>query len=361
MARPASITKEQVIKAGIELESQDKPINPTSLRAAIGGGNPTRLFAIWSEYRGLNPVTETPAQDQEKNADSSLPDVVLRKIERATDQIKHLLTQSSEEAHAEVNALADAEAAKLTADRDLEINKARAETEEAKAELVAAQNKQAHWKQEAVKLAKELNEMTLSAKELAEKKHELSFKLDAAEKLADDRDLEFAETRAEIKKLREKNSNLSKQNAVLGQHIKSVISANSLTESRLTKELDELRADFKKLTAEKSTLAEKNAALSEQNAALEQRKSLAVATENRLNADIAQQQAALDVSRKENAELEAKNARVEGELSGLKQSLAISTRTISDIKKPRITVKKKRIANQENQEKPAAQKKISPQ
>lgn len=347
MARPASITNEQVIKAGIELESQDKPINPTSLRATIGGGNPARLFAIWNEYRGLNPAAETPAEQDQEDPESSLPDTVLREIERVTDRVKHLLIQTSESAHGQVEAVAAAE------------------IEEVKAELVKAQNEQADWKYSAVKLAKELQEMTLSAKDLTEKKHELSFSLGAAEKLAADRDLEITEARAEIEKLKKENADLSEQNAVLEQRIESITTESVKTENRLTAEVVQLSKDVKKLAAEKSKLAEKNAVLVQQ---MEERKFVARSTEASLHRTIIDREAALDVAKKENAELGAKNAelgaknaRVEGELTGLKESMAISAKTISnleaqlaDLKKPKVTFKKKRFANEE---KTAAQKK----
>lgn len=318
MARPPSITKEQVISAGIELESQDKPVNSTSLRAAIGGGNPARLFAIWSEYRGLNPVTTPAAQDQ---VDSGLPDSVVREIDRVTDRVKHLLMQTSESARGQVEAVAAAA------------------IDEAKHKLTAAQSEQARWKQEAERLAKELQEMTVHARQAVEEKHELRFNLGAAEKLAADLDLKVSEAKTELEKLKKDNSALSERNAVLGQQIESVISESSLTENRLTAEVVQLRSDVKKLGTENSELAERNAGLIHK---IELLQSLSISTENRLNADIAQLQAALEAARKENAELGAKNSRAEGELAGLKESLAASAKTItsleaqlSDLKKPK--------------------------
>ncbi len=55
--RPAKVTEEVVVEAGIELERKQVSINGWSLRNAIGAGKPERLEKIWLSYKSKDSPT----------------------------------------------------------------------------------------------------------------------------------------------------------------------------------------------------------------------------------------------------------------------------------------------------------------
>lgn len=66
--RPVDFTAEQIIEAGLELQSAGRSITGFALRKLVGGGNPTRLKQVWEEYQSsqsvveLEPVAELPVE-----------------------------------------------------------------------------------------------------------------------------------------------------------------------------------------------------------------------------------------------------------------------------------------------------------
>ena len=63
--RPAKVTEEVVVEAGIELERKQVSINGWSLRNAIGAGKPERLEKIWLSYKSK----DSPSLVQSTNGD----------------------------------------------------------------------------------------------------------------------------------------------------------------------------------------------------------------------------------------------------------------------------------------------------
>ncbi len=61
--RTAEYTEEQIIEAGKNLMDSGKRVTPFGIRNALGGGNPSRIRAIWEAYKAGN-VEHTPEVDQ---------------------------------------------------------------------------------------------------------------------------------------------------------------------------------------------------------------------------------------------------------------------------------------------------------
>lgn len=66
--RPAEVSDEQIIEAGLALKAAGRNVTGFALRQRIGGGNPTRLRAVWTEYVAsteviqAEPVAELPVE-----------------------------------------------------------------------------------------------------------------------------------------------------------------------------------------------------------------------------------------------------------------------------------------------------------
>src|SRR5574337_1231984 len=56
--RPVEVSNEQIIEAGQALKAAGRNVTGFALRQRIGGGNPTRLRAVWNEYAAATEVTQ---------------------------------------------------------------------------------------------------------------------------------------------------------------------------------------------------------------------------------------------------------------------------------------------------------------
>ncbi len=57
--RQAEYTSEEIVAAGLELQSKGRSITGFALRKVIGGGNPARLKLVWDEYISSHEVNKT--------------------------------------------------------------------------------------------------------------------------------------------------------------------------------------------------------------------------------------------------------------------------------------------------------------
>lgn len=132
--RPTEFSNEEIVKAGLELQAAGRSITGFALRKQVGGGSPSRLRQVWSEYANsqamaqAEPVAELPMEVAEqlgilsttlierlKTLAADLNDRAVKASERRVSEV--LRTAGEQRAQAE-RELADAS---LTVD-DLEAN-----------------------------------------------------------------------------------------------------------------------------------------------------------------------------------------------------------------------------------------------
>ncbi|CRN65372.1 chromosome segregation protein SMC [Pseudomonas aeruginosa] len=62
--RPTEFTDEQIIKAGLEIESQGRRVSGFAIRKLLGGGTQSRFKAVWEAYKAKGAV-ETPVDNRD--------------------------------------------------------------------------------------------------------------------------------------------------------------------------------------------------------------------------------------------------------------------------------------------------------
>nr|QOU99708.1 Alpha-helical coiled coil protein [Pseudomonas syringae pv. actinidiae] len=78
--RPVDFTPDQIIEAGLELQSAGRSITGFALRKIVGGGNPTRLKQVWEEYHSSQSVVESEPV-------AELPVEVAQQLAQVTEQL----------------------------------------------------------------------------------------------------------------------------------------------------------------------------------------------------------------------------------------------------------------------------------
>ena len=97
--RPVEINNEQIIQAGRELADLGRNVTGFALRQKIGGGNPTRLKQVWSEYSG--------SQNSDVAKAPELPAEMSETLDQATKSVTDIFHQLVKELNAK--AVSDAE------------------------------------------------------------------------------------------------------------------------------------------------------------------------------------------------------------------------------------------------------------
>ncbi|EJP7814207.1 DNA-binding protein, partial [Escherichia coli] len=92
--RPATYEPEQIIKAGLTLQTKRQNITKFALRNRVGGGNPTRLRQIWDEYEAsrnaliTEPVAGLPVEvaEEVKAVSASLSERITQLVTALNDK-----------------------------------------------------------------------------------------------------------------------------------------------------------------------------------------------------------------------------------------------------------------------------------
>ena len=112
--REKGFTDEQVIAAAVELDSEGKNINGTSLRKVIGTGGPNTLMATYVELKEQDLIKLTNKEVGQMLTvvlDHELPSSVSEKMALLLGQVEALVQECNNEAH-------DAADKRLTAAQD---------------------------------------------------------------------------------------------------------------------------------------------------------------------------------------------------------------------------------------------------
>lgn len=180
--RPTEFTTEQIIKAGIELQTEGKSTTGFAIRQKIGGGNPNRLKQIWDEYLAtqgatqIEPVAELPIEVAEEIAivTKSLTDRLAtlavelnnKAVKAAERRVTEVLRTAGEEREQAERELIDA--AQTVDELEAQLDEARSKAEALEQRL---NDSLVHEQSQAIELA-QLRERLASVEKTALEKEE---------------------------------------------------------------------------------------------------------------------------------------------------------------------------------------------
>lgn len=255
MTRPTEFKDEQIIDAGQKLVDQNQRVTGFALRNLVGGGNPKRLIAVWTEHlgKGVPP----------KNQDGDTPLELGEMQEEITKEFSAQLGSWSMRLYAIANKLADRRVAEVIrssreeaermeaelSDAMIAINAAEERSDEANMQLANAHQDNARMfdEVEQLKTARHQVEQTLAAAEarvVELTSHIADLKAEGAREREG-----FAQQLAEIKGLlATRNQMLDNKTEELGQVRESLARSEAQNQA-----FNEQVADFRRRAAEEAS------------------------------------------------------------------------------------------------------------
>ena len=95
MGRKAEFTDDQIIKAGLSIESSGEPVSPFAIRNRLNGGSSMRIKQVWSEFNAQrNTVNVAEVSDEEVELPNEIAETLDRNIATATKQLQKLAADS---------------------------------------------------------------------------------------------------------------------------------------------------------------------------------------------------------------------------------------------------------------------------
>lgn len=150
--RPTEVTDEQIIQAGIQLESEQARVTGFALRRLIGAGTPTRLIKVWTAHKEGTEPAPAPAEEAQP-----LPGDIEPALKAATDQVAASLRQLVVGLNGHCQREAKVKVAKAEQDADAKCTLYLEELADASTQIENAENQNQTLERHAQQLGNELN------------------------------------------------------------------------------------------------------------------------------------------------------------------------------------------------------------
>lgn len=289
--RPAEYGDDEIIKAGEELQAEGRNVTGFALRQKVGGGNPTRLKAIWEAHVAgsspaeVEPVAELPNEVAEalKELVSGLSDQITRlavdlndKAVKASERrVSEVVKAASLERETSEREMADAtatvndleekldEAQQEIGDLTATVEDTRAALSECRTSLARAEEKQAQAEKTVADQQVQIGELEARIKAMGAESAQKDQKIAILEH---DAEQHAVQVKALESKLEELQQQLAAQAEAHAAEVKRMISTSikqETTVNALTARLEAADRELKKSEARADRLEQRLIALAE--------------------------------------------------------------------------------------------------